>query len=223
MARRNRYAHPATIARMVRNIRAVYARATADEQTAGRAWYRVASHGCNVWAVEFNVHSYTVASVIAALSPQVEWQSNLRHALNLISGARATVLGASRPLQANVRKAERILSDGAYLPDAYFIEGHKVRNFARNLQGNTKAVTVDTHASQIALGTPETDARIGLLSAYACFVKAYQRAAELEGIEPCEIQAITWLTWKRLYPAGRKRAIRRDAGQVGKHGARKVA
>lgn len=209
MRRTSRYAHPSTVARMVRNIRKVYHQATDAEYGLGAGWYPNAVNGCNVWADRYGYDARTVASVIAALSPQCEWTSSLRAALNMVSGEYAPLTGASRPLQANIRKAERILSDRATLPDDYFVKGWKVRAFARNLQGDYQTVTVDTHAIQIALGSPTAVARVDAPSAYAAFEKAYVRAAALERTAPAKIQAITWITWKRLYSPGRKRAMQR--------------
>lgn len=209
--KRTRYAHPSTLARLTRNILAVYAHATPAERIAGAGWYPTAEHGCRVWAEAYGVHPFTVASVIAALSPQCEWTSNLRAALNMVSGANGPHVGQSRPLQANVTKARRILADNALSPDAYMREGHKVRAFARNLQGDANAVTIDTHALQIALGSPVASARVDKRSAYDCFTRAYTRAALSAGIAPSAMQAITWLTWKRLYPSGVKRAMLRKA------------
>lgn len=210
MARnRSRYGHHATIARMSRNILAVYSRATAEEMAAGHGWYPTAQRGCVIWSDKYSVNALTIGAVIAALSPQCEWQSNLQAALALVSGLPVPRVGQSRPLQANVRKATAILLDRALSPDAYFIEGWKVKSFSRNLQGDTFAVTVDTHAGQIALNDVTATPRLGGLSAYACFAQAYRKAAAIASIEPSAMQAVTWLTWKRLYPAGRKRAMRR--------------
>lgn len=197
---------------MVRNIRAILARATAEEVSTGVGWYPTARHGCDVWSAKYHVDARTIASVIAALSPQCEWMQNLRAALNLVSGEYVPFTGPSRPLGANVAKARAILRDGALLPDAYFKEGYKVRSFARNLQGDYSAVTVDTHAAQIALGDPIAKIRsLEHAKPYAAVGRAYLHAASLESIEPAEIQAITWLAWKRIYSPGRKRTMLRKA------------
>ena len=196
---------------MRRNILRVLRQSTSEEVSAGVGWYPTAARGCVIWGEQYGVDARTVASVIAALSPQVEWQSNLRHALNMVANdALAIVSGASRPLQANVRKANAILADGALLPDAYFKEAHKVCAFARNLQGDTQTVTVDAHAAQIAMNDPTYIFRFRRAQ-YAAVSRAYQHAARLEGLEPSELQAIVWLTWKRLYRPGHKRALRRYA------------
>lgn len=196
---------------MSRNILAVYSRATAEETARGNAWYPTAARGCEVWSQAHGIDARTVASVIAALSPQCEWTMNLRHALNMLSGDNLPIAGPSQPLQANVRKARAILLDGALSPDAYFIEGFKVKAFARNLQGDANAVTVDTHAGQIALADVTATPSLSHLSTYGPFADAYRKAARVAGVAPSAMQAITWLTWKRLYAPGIKRAMRRIA------------
>lgn len=194
---------------MSRNILAVYSRATAEETARGNAWYPTAARGCEVWSQAHGIDARTVASVIAALSPQCEWTMNLRHALNMLSGDNLPIAGPSQPLQANVRKARAILADRALSPDAYFIEGFKVKAFARNLQGDLQAVTVDTHAGQIALNDVSATPRLDHLSTYAPFADAYRKAARLLNMPPSAVQAVSWLVWKRLYAPGVKRAIRR--------------
>ncbi len=204
--KRHKLFHHSAQSRMVRNIRAVLAQSTSEEVSAGIGWYATANRGCVIWGEQYNVDARTVASVIAALSPQVEWQSNLRHALNMVSGDNGPVPGASHPLQANIRKARAILADNAFLPDSYFKSAPKVCAFARNLQGDTRTVTVDTHAAQIAMANPTYVFRFAP-NPFKAVALAYQSAANLEGIEPCEMQAIVWLTWKRLFTPERKRSI----------------
>jgi hypothetical protein len=198
---------------MVRNIRAVYAHATIAERTKGAAWYPTAEHGCKVWSAKYHVDARTVAAVIAALSPQCEWMQNLRAALNIVSGEFIPLTGPSRPLERNRRKAVAIYLEGALSPDDYFKDGWKVKAFARNLSGDTSVVTVDTHALQSALGDPTIRHQgIGRAKPYAAVAAAYIAAAAAEGIEPSTIQAITWLTWKRMYSPGTKRTMLKKAG-----------
>jgi hypothetical protein len=94
----------------------------------------------------------------------------------------------------------------------YFPGGPKVCSFALNLAGNDTAVTVDTHASQAALGS--TLRTYGLSwQPYMCFASAYEIAANRVSRPAAEFQAIIWHTWKRIHPPESKRAdIRKSKG-----------
>jgi hypothetical protein len=89
-----------------------------------------------------------------------------------------------------------------------------VNAFARNLQGDGSAVTVDTHATQAALN--DVTVTIGLTAArYAVFADAYRAAAMHAGLRPCDFQAVVWHIWKRKYPRGLKNKLRQQWHVVG--------
>ena len=81
--------------------------------------------------------------------------------------------------------------------------GNKVRNFYNNIvdpRSPNPYVTADTHASAVALSTPmssEDASAIGLFDGgqsmlYMVIKEAYIKAAEIAGIQPREMQSITW-------------------------------
>ena len=82
-------------------------------------------------------------------------------------------------------------------------KGNKVRNFYNNIVDPRSAnpyVTADTHAAAVALGVPmssEDAGGIGLFNGgqsmvYMAIKEAYIKAAEVAGIQPREMQSITW-------------------------------
>lgn len=110
---------------------------------------------------------------------------------------------------------------------------HKVRNFYNNLFNpkDTRFTTIDTHA--IAAGylmplagtdapvmhglgaTPTSDVQ-GLGGAYAVFYEAYRRAAEARGIEPREMQSITWEAVRGMFEAADKKTSKAPVAAVWK-------
>ena len=82
------------------------------------------------------------------------------------------------------------------------LNGQKIKSFFRNIMGDETEITIDGHARNIyyndkqGLTTPNT--HIGKLE-YANIQKAYQRASKKLGIKAYELQAITWVTWKRIH------------------------
>lgn len=192
---------------MIHNIVAVYRLATTDERTRGAQWYPLAHHIVLEWADTFGRSIANVACVIAALSPQIEWTRNLVIADDLLHGNPPSIGGV---ILRSVRIAERIRDDHATDTASYFKQGCKVRSFAANLAGNLNVVTVDTHGAQIAAGSPTSNLRVDTWRRYEPVASAYVEASRRLQIKPSELQAITWLTWKRLYPTARKCVIRRQ-------------
>jgi hypothetical protein len=202
----NKSPHAKNVARYKRNLRKVYARATDADKKEGLAWYPTAQGGCETWARGFGLDARTVACVIAAISPQCDWTSNLRIAFELISG-QTTVTGGA--LRANVYKARAILANRATEVTNYFKVAPKVTAFSQNLSGVRRAVTVDAHAAQAA--TNNLNVNTVRPAAYIVFAECYRAVADELGIDPRDFQAIVWCAWKRRYSPERKRAIKRQA------------
>lgn len=195
--------HAAHAARYRRNLRRLYARATPADIREGLAWYPTAQAGCLTWSRAFGVDARTIACVIAAISPQCEWTSNLRIAFELLSG-RTTVTGGA--LRANVHKARRILADRATTIDGYFKDAPKVAPFAACLSG-VHGVVIDGHAAQAAMNVPGRTFAVRPGVMYRTFVDCYTDVARSLNLRPCDFQAIIWCAWKRRYSPARKRAL----------------
>lgn len=182
---------------MQTNIAAVYALALRSDISAGKRWYPMAHAIVCEWA-EFHGRSIAnVASIIAAISPQCAWERNLIIADDVLNHRPASIGGA---IHSFLRIAERMRDDRSGNPAAYFKIGCKVLSFAANLAGNFDIVTVDTHGAQIALNDPAGNLRVDTWTRYEPVARAYVQAAHALKVKPAHLQAITWLTWKRLYP-----------------------
>ena len=98
---------------------------------------------------------------------------------------------------------------------------HKVRSFFNNISDPHSArhdVTIDTHAYGVGLGIPVgtshpligsgkqnitgTGGNVsdGIRGTYTLFAEAYRRAAAERGLEPREMQSVTWEQWRHAYP-----------------------
>lgn len=92
-----------------------------------------------------------------------------------------------------------------------FPGGPKVNSFAANLAGDYGSiVTIDAHAAQVALADVLFNKSLPW-SPYACIARAYINAAKRIDVAPAHLQAVCWLTWKRIHPPEVKRAIRRES------------
>lgn len=177
---------------LTRNILAVLDEATADELEAGTRWYAEA-HNLACELDPDNVRR--AAGVIAALSPQVSWTRNE------VMAREVYFYGDTRGLRSNVDKA-RAIHAGADPDDV--LGGNKVRAFYANIADpeNSPAVTVDRHAYDVARGRRGTDADrtdLALPRVYGAFVAAYERAAHASGLTPLQVQAATWVAWRRIH------------------------
>jgi len=145
--------------------------------------------------------------VIAALSPGLNWGLNLLQAEEFIREWAKGTRGNKLPIVGvygyrNVKKSIRIL-DGERPLDV--LGGDKVRSFYANILDPTgMEVTIDRHAKGLALrsnsvkgATAEADG-IVTPAEYPYYAKHYVKIADRLGLIPNQLQAICWVTWRRL-------------------------
>lgn len=159
----------------------VYGEAAHADRAEGRRWYPNAEANIASLAEAFGIGRPAVAGIVAALSPQQKWRTNLNSARLVLEGRVPSGYGANRV------KAEA-LRDGASPFDV--LGGDKVTSFWANLIGSGETVTVDVWAQRAATGKnlpPPRGAR------YRAIADAYRAAAKIVGESPRDFQAIIWL------------------------------
>ncbi|WGL30720.1 N-glycosylase/DNA lyase [Synechococcus phage S-CRES3] len=191
----------------VANILAIHQLATLTEQQDGITWYPRARAIAKGLADRYGIHQAEAAGVIAALSPRNKWERNVQDAEALISafvaGGEAQALATKVcTFGANKAKAVKILTAGV-LTDRDVLEilsGPKLREFYSCIQGIAD-VCIDGHAYCIWAGE-----RTGLADVPAIGVKLrreikadYATAADQVGMTAAALQAITWVTWRRIH------------------------
>ena len=137
----------------VRQILKVYRSATADEIEHGMKWYAIAKRDSTKVAKEFGISVNTVVGVVAALSPNLGWNINIKAARILIEcfangGAMDDVTVSAYPQ--NKRKAWEMLEQKMVRRKAIMakLNGPKTTAFFANIIG-LDVVTVDGHAKNI--------------------------------------------------------------------------
>lgn len=180
-----------------RNVTSAYRAASTDDRVQGRSWYATAR------AVAESLDPADpsrAAAVLAVLSPRLSWRKNVEAAQDAYAGRPLRVLGR------NAEKA-RLLLAGADPEDV--VRGPKTRAFWRTIADPTdpRAVVVDRHAVSVAVGRNLDDAERGALlgktDGYDSVADAYRRAARIlsreygTALSPAEVQATTWLYWRR--------------------------
>lgn len=183
----------------VDNIVLTYLSATEDEHAQGMAWYDEAH---NIAAELSPGDVWRGAGVIAAYSPLTPWWRNLELAIDSLNSGIAN----PKSLGNSVKAAQRIL-DGEPVLDV--LKGDKTRAFAAAIADpvNSTIATIDRHAFDIAHNRIHVDSerRIGK-RVFRAMSDAYVETAELAGISVAQIQAITWVAWRR-----RKGIVNRQA------------
>ena len=194
-----------TLRKARNNIIRIYEKATEAERGTGANWYPEAREFAVDLSIRYNISVKAVAHVIAALSPNITWDQNKRASAIIIDEAFAgdirvaTIPGYPK----NIKKAwgiARAFRQG-YQWD-HILSGPKVTAFADNIlhPPSSNSVTVDVHALSIADGVRYTSKTAPKLTPkqYEFYAAAYRKtAAELE-LTPLELQATTWVTWRRL-------------------------
>lgn len=159
-------------------------------------WYKSARDWANSLSESYGLQFLKSCGIIAALSPQVNWDHNKQLALDFISTGRARHTGMF------VGKAEDIYhSDGTPSEIASVLNGNKITSFFFNIAfpSNTQAVTIDRHAQDVAIGEVGDNSRRQMTDRqYEFFSSCYRIAADKRGIPPYLMQSTTWVKWRKL-------------------------
>ena len=182
------------------------------ERANGKNWYPQAHTAALNLSASHPLGVIKSAGVISALSPNNKWPRNLRDAARLIDAFfRYGPLVASKTAVCtygiNKAKALAILKLQSPTVDdvATVLHGLKITAFYRCILGDSQAICVDGHAYSIWAGEHITTTKTPKISPrlYAQISADYTKAAQLISTphaitSPAELQAITWLTHKRL-------------------------
>lgn len=177
---------------MIKHIERFYSMATPEEIADGRDWYADARSFARRMAFKYSATVPQVAQIIAVLSPRISWEQNKANAEKFLAYGADVKIFATR---AQKQKCAEILTGSYAIPET----AQKTFSFAENIaELESPRVTVDRHASKIAIN----DLRGGSVSItkknYLEFESAYKKSAERLGLRPYELQAITWITYKRV-------------------------
>jgi len=199
------------VRRHAENILKVYARAGRTVRKAGREWYQIEHEAAADFGERRGLTVYHVAGALAAISPGLQWESAYAYLEALIEDPDARIPTYSRLF---VDRAVEILrGPGTPIAPLQVLSGDKTTAFYRLIAANrptrramAHTVVIDGHAWNICTGRritfrarpeyrPPQKARIWP-QRYALAADAYCRAAQIAGLLPHELQAITWLQWR---------------------------
>jgi len=194
-----------------REIVARFTLATTQEVELGLAWYPSAAAICTRMDNKYGVSFDVVAAVIAALSPNVKWEDNVIAAELMLkvyaAGGSDDDLNAitMRAYGQNQELATKILRAG----DPSLLTGPKRQEFYNCIiYPLMNDVCIDTHAYSVWLGqrvTAKTCPNIAAIKLRARIKQDYHDACAFINEElgttykTADIQAITWVTHKRIH------------------------
>jgi hypothetical protein len=191
------------------NIFNVYLQSTEEDRAEGLSWYQITALDLHALASKLDVPFMTLCGVVAALSPGVRWSRNIYWAEQLVRYPDEVMNGVLKiPTYSflNVTKAKRIIDGENPLT---VLSGPKVRAFYHCLitAGQTTEVCIDGHAYSIALGrrlgvrssSSKLDRAKIRLSDLPIIRQAYRNVAKKLDITAPQLQATTWVTWRRIH------------------------
>lgn len=190
----------------VKNILAIYRQASDADRDDGIWWYARAKVAAKDISIRHDIPVRIVVGVMAALSPNNRWERNVADADRLIAAyLNGDDIESVRVSTYNKMRAKAwAILDAMPTDDQHvmrLLNGQKIVSFFSNIMGHDTC-TIDGHARNIAfaerVGLTDSRTTIGK-KLYQELQDAYVVAAHAAGLKAYEMQAITWVVWKRIH------------------------
>jgi hypothetical protein len=179
------------------NILRVYHLSTGEEMNAGLSWYVNANQEATR-LTSLGVTLEQSCAIISAVSPGLKWERTVEAAERIIRGE--SLAGIGLRWFDGVKKAKRIRAGSN---PGSVLRGNKVNAFYACIlnPANTVSVCVDGHAYAIWAGNRITLDDVPPMNdrLYSRIASDYSIVAKDIGITPCQLQAITWTTHRRIH------------------------
>jgi hypothetical protein len=195
----------------VTNILDIYKQSTEDEILSGKQWYKQANELSKLMSIKYKLTHIQVVGIIAALSPGTSWSQNIidsNHLCSLLNSGKKIRFITVTTYGQNKHKAFHIYSHPELTEEEIFtvllgssLKVNKTSSFFSNILHPEvdDIVTIDRHSFRVNLSITEvTDIRL-TEKRYKLMSTAYKLAAIELDINAIELQAVTWLTFRRLY------------------------
>lgn len=176
-----------------------------DERREGQTWYDRCLAFVQALADNHDRTVADVAAVLAVLSPSTTLEQNIIDTINVLAGNDEAKVGTYGPQH---QKALAV-RDLGFTPDEV-LGKNKTAAFWSNIVNPQTAgrVTVDRHAARVATGwtmtADESYYYVNTPAKYSVLETAYRLAADRLDLLPHQLQAITWITFKRLFVAKKR-------------------
>lgn len=184
----------------MRNILNIYNQATSEEIQNGLNWYAEANAFADDLSSYFGIDAQKCAAIIAATSPMKFWQQNKQCAFEFFNSGYKT----AKHTKVFYQKCLQILEAKNEDEILNILKGEKIKNFYLNIHRfyDENHCTIDRHAIRIYRGLKTNKEKVQDLSLskreYDKIKKSYIRTAKKLNLLPLQLQAITWVTFKRI-------------------------
>lgn len=189
----------------INSIIRFYLLATTEEHRDGLEWYAEANKYCKELAGRFNISIQQAAGIIAVFSPQAGWTENKRYAVSFLINPKNRLRSLVQDIKA--KKILKLKSEAdIYHAQSITGQAFKTKSFYLNILNpdiSTDA-TIDRHAIAVCTQSPENTFALPKDYAkyteiqYNFFASCYVKAAAKLDILPHQLQAITWIVYRRI-------------------------
>ena len=189
------------------NIKRIFSMATPQEIRDGVVWYAEAQKQCREIARDLDLPLRVIVGVAAALSPNNKWERNVLNARALAEAflngdaVESVKVSTYRAMRAKAWSILEAGIDATSLDIAKLLNGQKIVAFYRCIMGENTCC-VDGHALNIwrderqPLSSDKTNITKKM---YQQIAADYAKAGEALGFKAYEVQAITWVAWRRIH------------------------
>ena len=189
----------------INSILRFYSLSSLAEINDGLTWYSEANKYARDLAARFNLSVQQIAGLIAVFSPQAGWVENKRYALTFLYNPNARIRSKVQTDKAKLILTLKIESD-IYNAQSTRGAAFKTKAFFKNiLNPDIDAdVTIDRHAIASCIQHPDNVSALGdeygqlTAKQYQFFQDCYIKAAKQVNILPHQLQAIVWVTYRRI-------------------------
>ena len=177
------------LAKVSRNLDKCFNAATNDHIESGLGWYNAANQFCIEQAQIFGISTFTVASIVSALSPRNKWKTNLKDTITVLDAVSNLIEPTDvkvSTFHTNKFKAFALAVGKIYITN----QSRKTYSFVCNV-GNLdpNRVTIDVWHLRACFN--KTCGSIGKL-AYDQIEQLTIRKAKKAGLTGYQYQAIIW-------------------------------
>lgn len=186
--------------KIVNSILRFYDQSTNAERINGMNWYKEANELAQELATKTGYSVMNICGVISALSPQTSWELNKVYLVRFMKEG----MKAKANTTDNKRKALACLSAKTSDEIATILNGNKTVNFFLNIAfpDVDSIATIDRHAVAICIQRPDNTSALDAVqmtdNQYKFIEDCYTLASNKVGIKALELQAVTWITYRRL-------------------------
>lgn len=187
--------------RLISNIIRMYNLASDDDLAAGRDWYDRARSFCQTLADNYDRSLADIAAIMSVLSPATSFEQNVIDTINVMAYA-----DNEQPVSTYGDQYLKALAirDHGVAPDDVLGECKTAAFFINIVNSRTAGrVTVDRHSARVAvdwnMSSDDAYYYTNTPKKYSVMESIYQAAADKIGLLPHVLQAITWITYRRLF------------------------